>query len=75
VVKKIKFTAKASSVTGTAKYRFIIKKGSKKIATAKYSKKKTYTWKAKKSLKVGTYKCMISVKDGSGKVVTKTVNV
>ncbi len=71
--KKIKFTAKASSVTGTAKYRFVIKKGAKKIATVKYGKKKTYTWKAKKSLKVGTYKCMISVKDGSGTVVTKTV--
>ena len=71
--KKIKFTAKATSISGTAKYKFVIKKGAKKIATKKYSKKKTYTWKTKKSLKAGTYKCTISVKDSSGTVVTKTV--
>ena len=77
--KSIKFTAKATSVYGTAKFKYVIKRGSKTIASTKYTKKKTYTWKAKKvlkkkkKLKTGTYKCIVYAKDSSGITVTKTL--
>lgn len=72
---KVKFTAKATNVSGSVKYQFVVKKGSKKIATRKYNKKATYTWAAKKTLKAGTYKCVITAKDSSGVKVSKTVSV
>ena len=72
---KVKFTAKATSASGSVKYQFVVKKGSKKIATRKYNKKATYTWTAKKTLKAGTYKCVITAKDSSGVKVSKTVSV
>lgn len=72
---KVKFTAKATNVYKSVKYQFVVKKGSKKIATRKYNKKATYIWTAKKTLKAGTYKCVITAKDSSGVKVSKTVSV
>lgn len=73
--KKVKITAKASNINGKAKYQYVIKKGSKKIKTVKYSSKKAYTWTVSKKLKKGTYSVIVSVKDNSKKVVKKTVKI
>lgn len=70
--KKVKISANGTASTGKLKFRFVAKKGSKKTTIKKFSTAKTCTWKP---AKVGTYKIVVTAKDGSGKSVSKTVKV
>ena len=73
--KKVKIKVTPSNVNGKGKYQYVIKKGSKKIKTVKYSTKKTYTWSVSKKLKKGTYTVIVYAKDNSNKVIKKTVKI
>ena len=70
--KKIKISAKGTASTGKLKFKFAAKKGSKTTVIKKFSTAKTCTWKPAKA---GTYKIVVTAKDGSGKSVSKTVKI
>lgn len=71
--KKIKMSANVTAAKGTVKYRFVVKRNGKVIKSYKYSSKKSYTLKVKKS---GTYKIYLYAKDKTATLSsTKTVKI
>ena len=60
--KKISMTASATPKSGSVKYRYVIKRGSKTVKSYKYSTKKTYSYKVSKK---GTYRIVLYAKNGS----------
>ena len=71
VNKKVTMTAAKSGGSGTVKYKFTYKFGSKTTVLKNYSTAKSVSFTPKKK---GTYKLTVSVMDGLGKVVTKTIS-
>lgn len=70
VNKKIKLTVAKSGGTGTVKYKYSYKSGSKTTVIKNYSTARSVSFTPKKK---GTYKISVSAMDGLGKVVTKTI--
>lgn len=70
--KKVKISANGTASTGKLKFKFAAKKGTKTTVIKKFSTAKTCTWKPAKA---GTYKIVVTAKDGSGKSVSKTVKI
>lgn len=73
VGKKIKMSASVTPASGSIKYKYIIRKGNKKVKSYGYSKKGTKSYKVKKS---GIYRVTMYAKDKTATVyVTKKVRV
>lgn len=70
VKKKITLTASAAGGIGTVKYQFAYKLSGKTVTIKKYSTTKKVGFTPKKK---GSYVFVLSVKDGTGKVKTKTI--
>ena len=68
----VKITTNAFAKKGKLKYKVSVKFGKKTTVLQKYTTKKICTWKPKKA---GTYKIIVQVKDGTKKVVKKTITV
>lgn len=69
--KVIKFTMKVSGGKVPYRYRYVVyNSAGKKVKDSKYISKGTWNWRTGKK---GTYQIKVTVKDGTGKTVTKTL--